>query len=375
MIRSAAVLILSAALACGFTEPSRAAGQGVSALRVGDHVNVVVYNHPELSGERTVDSDGTITIPIAGAVAASGSDPRAVAQRMQGALRKYIPLVAVDVQRKFEGASITIAGWPYSIADGVAKYLPGQTLAGVIASIRTSGGSATGQPSFDPFHSALDMRAVRVERDGRLLGNFDLVRMGGRGESGPVLRPGDVVRFVEKPIGIRVLGAVARPGYAHLALDETLSDAIDQVGGLSDAAATGTLILRRGNRERSFSTGDPEYRAPAEDGDILVVPVAPQVLVGGVVLKPGTLALKSDASLLSAVFNAGGPDRDSDLSHVKVIRHGLVSEYDLTALPRGVLSQNPQLRDGDEVFVPRGRRIDPTVFASIVSSLRWFIFK
>jgi protein involved in polysaccharide export with SLBB domain len=344
-------------------------------LQVGDRVMVHVYNHPELSGERPIDSDGTIAVPLAGAVEAAGVAPQAAAARITTALRRYLPYVAVEVQRLNEGASIVVAGWPYSISDGVVKYLPGQTLASAIGAIRN--GSQNGaSAAFDPYHSAINMRSVLLDRGGRQFGAYDMVALNASGNGGPTLRPGDAVRFVSKPVAIRVTGAVKQPGYAYLAQDEPVADAIDQVGGFTENAQSTGLRLRRDGREHAISVADAEYHQPARNGDALDVPSAPQVIVAGIVLHPGPVMLKTDTSLVAAVFSAGGPDKDSDLGQVRVVRNGAVTSYDVTAITHGDFTQNPQLRDGDQVYVPRGRHnADAGIFASILSSLRWTLFR
>ncbi|HTW86156.1 MAG TPA: polysaccharide biosynthesis/export family protein [Candidatus Sulfotelmatobacter sp.] len=348
-------------------------------VHVGDQVYVNVYNHPELSGTHVVDSTGNIILVMAGIVHVAGDTPANAARRISARLRPYLPFAAVEVQRQSEGSSITIAGWPFPLNDGVAKYYPGQTLAGAIDAIRMTGQTPelvaqNAPPAFDPYHSQIDMRAVRVERDGALLGTYDMVALAAAGESGPQLRPGDAVLFHDKPIAVQVSGAVRQPGFAHLAPDEPLSDAIDQVYGLTDAARTAGIILRRNGTDTSISIADPAFREPAVNGDVLVVQTAPQVTVAGIVLHPGTVTLKSDVSLLAAVFSAGGPDKDGDLGHVHVVHDGVVEMYDVTLVARGDMSANPRLADGDQVYVPHGKRIDNTILASLASTLRWILF-
>lgn len=348
-------------------------------LHVGDEVFVAVYNHPELSGQHVVDSAGNIVIALAGAVPSAGLVPKAVAERIRRGLRRYLPYVAVEVQRQIEGSSITIAGWPFPVNDGIVKYLPGQTLAGAVVAIRTSAQSAdasgrSSPPALDPYHSQIDMRSVRLERDGLSIGTYDMVALAAAGDPGPRLRPGDAILFRNKPIRVQVSGAVKQPGFAYLATDEPLSDAIDEVYGPTDVAMTAGIVLRRDGFAKTISIADPAFRDPARDGDILVVPTAPSVTVAGIVLHPGTVMLKSDVSLLAAVFSAGGPDKDGDLGHVRVVHGNTVKSYDVTAVARGDFAANPQLSDGDEVYVPHGKRIDNTILASLAATLRWALF-
>jgi protein involved in polysaccharide export with SLBB domain len=348
-------------------------------VHVGDQVYVNVYNHPELSGAHVVDSTGNIVLAMAGIVHVAGDTTTTAARSISARLRPYLPYVAVEVQRQSEGSSITIAGWPFPVNDGVVKYYPGQTLAGAIDAIRMTGQTPelvaqNAPPAFDPYHSQIDMRAVQVERDGAVLGTYDMVALAAAGKPGPQLRPGDAVLFHDKPIAVQVSGAVRQPGFAYLATDEPLSDAIDQVYGLTDAARTAGIILRRDGTDTPISIADPAFREPAHNGDTLTVQTAPQVTVAGIVLHPGTVMLKSDVSLLAAVFSAGGPDKDGDLGHVHVVHDGVVKTYDVTLVARGIMSANPRLADGDQVYVPHGKHIDNAILASLASTLRWILF-
>jgi protein involved in polysaccharide export with SLBB domain len=335
---------------------------------------VHVYNHPELTGELVVNSDGTIDVPLAGVIRAAGTTSTGVAARIRAALAAYMKNPAVEVGLRAEAAPITVAGWPYPIADGVLKYIPEQTLAGAIAAIRSSGAGQT--QNFNPFHSRINMRAVRIRRDGKLLGSYDMVALSAAGAAGPELHPGDAVEFVNKPVAVYVTGEVKQPGLAYLAADEPLSDSLDQVAGMTDNAASAGLVLSRDGVARTISVADSAFHEPARNDDSLFVPAAPQITVAGAVLRSGPAQLKGDRSLLAAVFVAGGPDKDGDLGQVRLIRNGGVSKYDITRLMRGDFTQNPALQDGDQIYVPRSaHRVDPNVFAQTLYALRLLILR
>jgi protein involved in polysaccharide export with SLBB domain len=350
-----------------------------SIVHIGDTVTVLVFNHAELSGDRVVNGDGTISVPLAGTINAAGSSPATVAMRVTKSLRKYIPLVSVDVALKSQGTAITVVGWPNSIPDGVIKYVPGQTLASAISAIRSSATSvntATGVvQTFDPYHSQLDMHKVRVTRDDKTLGVYDTTEFGATRASDPTLEPGDVISFRNRPVAVSVRGAVKQPGIAYLYRSEPLSDVLDQVGGVTDDASASDLVLTRNGMTSRITVADSTYHQPAIDGDTLTINTAPQVLVSGDVLKPGTTQLKNDSSLLSAVSNAGGPDKDSDLSHIKVIRGSQVTQYDVTAVAKGDFAANPQLQNGDEVIVGRGHRVDALEVLSTLTGLTYTILR
>ena len=59
------------------------AAPALAKIHPGDRVAVLVYNHPELSGQTTVDGSGHISLPLAGGVDTTNLDPSQVAQRVR----------------------------------------------------------------------------------------------------------------------------------------------------------------------------------------------------------------------------------------------------------------------------------------------------
>jgi polysaccharide biosynthesis/export protein len=326
-----------------------------AAIHAGDKLNIYVYNHPEISTEVTVDSLGRISLPIAGLINVAGCSTRNVEVLVETALRPYIRYPAVDVQLLDEGRSLFVSGG----SGGVVAMEPGETLSAALASVPPVDG-------LDIQHSRVDLTKVAIERDGRIIGTYDARALLAAGASGPVLSPGDSIVFVNKPVSVRVQGDVKNPGTAFLSNDEPLSDAIVQMGGLLPDAADAQFQLVRSGERSTLALGNPVLSGPATDGDVLIVPAAPRVEVAGMVAKPGEVELRSDFTLLAALYEAGGPIKHADIRKVEVVRNGRAVAYNITALSHGDVSQNPMLHGGDLVFVPESRGID---FGDLVSGL------
>ena len=162
---------------------------------------------------------------------------------------------------------------------------------------------------------------------------------------------------------------MALPGVAYLATDDALSEAIAQAGGLLPTSATNHVLLVRGGVTRSVALGDPVFSLPAQPSDIVTVPQAPRVNVVGTVAKPGVVALKTDSTLLSALYTAGGPTRFANLKDVQVMRGTTKTAYDVTQLTHGNLTQNPELQDGDTVVVPEGHNFDFSTFFNVLGGI------
>jgi len=71
-------------------------------LEPGNRIRVIVFNETNLSGDFTVDPMGNISLPLAGAVPASGVTAKVLAKRIEETLQRdgYMlnPSVAVEIQ-------------------------------------------------------------------------------------------------------------------------------------------------------------------------------------------------------------------------------------------------------------------------------------
>lgn len=349
----------------------------LAQIHPGDTVSVVVYNHPDLSARVTVDAAGDIALPLAGTVPARGTEPDQLAQRVRASLSRYIPKVAVAVQLVGRNQSIFVSGGP----GGVLPYTPGETLSGAIAQLQSPQGVAPNTTSSTPanaathdlLHGRVNLQQVTILRDTRVLGPYNATALHMNGGIDPSLLPGDTIQLVDKPIRVDIHGEVREPGTAYLNDGESLSEALLQVGGLTPTSATTNILLKRGQSERVVAAGGPELSTPARDGDSMTVQRAPHVGVFGAVQKPGDLVLAGDESLLSAVYNAGGPVKHANVSHVLLLRSGSYTIHDITGLTRSPeKNDNPTLRDGDAVYVPEGRNFDwNSIWAAVATAVHF----
>ncbi|MBI5925030.1 MAG: SLBB domain-containing protein [Aquabacterium sp.] len=81
------------------------------------------------------------------------------------------------------------------------------------------------------------------------------------------------------------------------------------------------------------------------------------VYVVGQARKPGSYALSSNSTLISALFASGGPSQTGSMRRVQVKRaEKLVTELDLyTFLAKGDKSADIKLQDGDTIVIPAAR--------------------
>jgi protein involved in polysaccharide export with SLBB domain len=354
------------------------AAPALALIHPGDELQVTVFNHPDLSRKVTVDGSGFVSLPVAGQVTAGGLEPEEIASRIEHALDPFFkspPSVGVELVN--QTSTLFVSGGP----GGVLKYAPGETLSAAIADLPTAGNASQStdtRVSEDHLttleHSRIDLTRVGIVRGGSELGTFDVVALSEHGQSGPALVPGDTITLVDKPRLVKVNGAVASPGDAFLSDDEPLADALEQAGGVRLTAASAGITLVRDGQTQTVALGDALFAQPAQSGDTLIIPIAPRVSVAGMVNKPGMVTLANNFSLLNALYEAGGPTKWGNLRDVQLVRAGVTTTYDITALEHGNTSMNPALEDGDLVFVPEGHKIDfTTIFQNLLAPLNFLI--
>ncbi len=309
-------------------------------VHVGDKVTVTVYNHPELSGDFTVDSDGTMSLPLVGRVRALGRDPIVLAGIIEKRLEEFVIKPAVEVKLEAEGDAAFVTGSTV----GNISLKPGETLLAAIDDAK--------------LPNDVDLNRVVLVRDNAVIGHYDVRAMRAAGTDGPVILSGDVIRVPTHPVNVEVLGAVKQTGNIYLEADEPLGDAIQQAG-FGDDANLESITLERAGTSQLVPLGGDVLSQPGQVGDRLIVPQSQLIEVVGYVVKPGEVALKGDKTLLSAIFLAGGPGKDGDLRRVRVVhRDGQYKSYDLRGFAKGDLEQNPRLKDGDVVYVGQDMGFD-----------------
>jgi len=345
---------LTLALSLSFLSTASAAVAVETPIHAGDKVHVTVYNHPDLSVDAVVAGTGEIAVPLAGNVAIEGMNPRAAASKIALALGPTLrrPAVAVDVTEQVPDLFFTGAQM------GVQTFVPGETLVAAIGSLPLRGGDAFAVKASD----AIDLRDVRVVRGAELVGTYDLEALGRSGDPGPRLQSGDVIEVANKPIRVTVGGLVKTPGSVYLYPNDTLAQAVEQSGGFDGEASLSNVLLQRDGKSQIVSAAGYAMTSPAREGDTLTIQPAPHVNVIGMVAKSGDFALTGNPTLLTALYQAGGPNKWADVRRIRVIRLGVTSEHNVSGLTHGDLSANIPLQDGDVVFVPEGHRIDPTAF-------------
>ncbi len=178
---------------------------------------------------------------------------------------------------------------------------------------------------------------------------------------------------------IAVVGAVEKPGVFDITGQRTILDLLGMAGGLKEEASQ-MLFLIRSSPIGEKSPGGQEGGSPetlvidleellvrgnmglnltVKHGDVLNVPVAGKVFVGGEVVKPGGFLLKGQRMTVSqAVVMAEGPKPTADGSRTTIFRHSRndaqreIITVNIYAIQKGQ-AEDVFLRENDIVIVPK----------------------
>lgn len=292
-----------------FAAPATAVVPPEYRLNVGD--TVVLYLTGSVGGtvEREINNDGNIFLPSVGTIKLAGlryADLRAAIIRAVGSEYRYFD-VSVGI-KSLRGIRVYVTGFANN---------PGAfsltSLATVTNAVLQAGGPAAGG----------SFRSIKVYRNGREIGDFDLYRLmrTGNRDADIVLQNEDVLFIPPAGEQVAVLGSVQEEAIYELLPNESIGDALQLAGGPNVLADPDRLILYR--------TTDANARGPveiaitaagktsAQGGDILQIlsrgsliqPIARQSLVvriEGEVARPGNYFVQPNTPLDELLALAGG---------------------------------------------------------------------
>jgi polysaccharide export outer membrane protein len=271
-------------------------------LKAGDRVQLAVLGFPELSGEQTIAADGTLQLPLAGPVQASGLSPTQVIAQITAALRPYV--------RRPQVGLIVLARSPLRISVTGAVVQPGPRL--VAFSDPT-----TPQPDVPPTLSTVlglaggvtpnaDLRNIIIRRQvpGALanrLGNteknelrinlWEVIQTGNLAADPPIEDGDEIVvptaqiaqsdqqqqlisTLAPSSITVQVAGEVQAPGQVQVSSNTDVSMAVAAAGGLTPNAEKKSIILFRMTPEGQLQQQFYEFgqgSEPLRNGDLIVV--------------------------------------------------------------------------------------------------------
>jgi polysaccharide biosynthesis/export protein len=184
---------------------------------------------------------------------------------------------------------------------------------------------------------------------------------------------------------ISVIGAVRKGGVYELTGRLRLADALGLAEGLSDDADHVVYLIRRvpagtvaraqgnggagapaasetGETEEVMTAinldevakGSDELNVQLEAGDVIQVPRAGSIYVGGSVSRPGSIPLKAKTTVFQAILAAGGATNVAALADVRLYRTQPDGKIDVTTMDLNKFEEgagSPELQKNDVVIV------------------------
>lgn len=279
-------------------------------LGPGDQLSVSVIGVTDLERNRIVLPDGTILLPLIGAVPAAGRTLVDLEQDITRRLSFYLvdPVVEVNLNT-LRPVVVTVAGevnrpGPVQL-NSLSTFNTRVDNNAQLTSETTSPTLSTALVGAGGVRRTADLRNIAVRRllpDGREVSldiNLWESIFQGRGESNILLQDGDVVFVPEAPVevaglnpqvvarsslapetvSVRVIGEVGRPGEVQVPADGTVSSALAIAGGYdTDTANLSQVALLRLQDNGQVDEQIIDMNAnlvdatPIQDGDMIVVP-------------------------------------------------------------------------------------------------------
>jgi polysaccharide export outer membrane protein len=248
-----------------------AEAEPVYRLGEGDHLDLQVWNRPELSGKHVVGPDGRITIPLLGPMKVAAMTREEAADHIKGQLNSFYlqPIVTLGVEQ-YLGNRVTVLGRVAS--PGIMQFDRPPLLLEVLARAGT-------MPMLD---KQVTLTRCAIFRGREKIIWVDLKTLLNRGDLAYNIRlkPNDLVYIPDSSeTMVYVMGAVDKPGAYRLTPDMSYLDALAQAGGPTEDADVDQLSLYRPGRDaaqvitlKSLLTEGRRVNVGLEEGDIIYAP-------------------------------------------------------------------------------------------------------
>lgn len=235
----------------------------------GDEINIEVLGRPELSGPRTIGSDGKITVGVVGSLLVRGLSRDKAASDIDKALGAYYKHVRTTVHvNKFASNKITVLGRVEN--PGSVPFDSPPTLIEVLS-------KAGGFPLLRPEQVLTRCSVIRGDQ----ILWVDVARLlAGDMSLNVQLQRNDVVYIPDAfDTSVFVLGQVEKPGAYRLTPQMSFLDAIAQAGGPTEDSDKTQIHLIRPDQSVNLEVNLEDLLSPnksaivaLKEGDIIYVP-------------------------------------------------------------------------------------------------------
>lgn len=235
-------------------------------VELGDQIRVEVFDNEDLLTTTYVAEDGSIRMPLGGAVQVAGLSPDEAARKIEAALKagQYLidPHVTVTLAESYR-PQVTVVG---EVANqGRYEISPNQTVLDVIA---LAGGIS--DKGSDRIY------IIRTDKSGKMLRlpvKLDLGNIIAAGESQPdimqALQAGDSI--VVPKATFTIVGEVSAPGEYRIETGMVLLQAIARAGGVTPLGSASRVEIQRRGADDKFFDMKGRKETVIEPGDVIRV--------------------------------------------------------------------------------------------------------
>lgn len=268
--RVALTLLLGLAPLLGHTQAAAVPGQPATSkplllLGSGDEVSMHVFGQPNMDSTMYVADDGTVQVPLAGAVQVAGLSPTEAARAVEAALQKGQFLVNPHVTFTIllsRSQKVAVVGQVH--APGLYTVESNTTVIDVLAQAggETEDGADTVYILRAGPHGAMQRLAVDLQ---------GLASSGDASAAAEItIKGGDKV-VVPRASKFFITGEVHQPGRFRLDAGMTVLEAISRAGGVTQMGSTRRVIIRRREGNGRYRNVPARLTDSVQPDDVITV--------------------------------------------------------------------------------------------------------
>jgi len=280
-------------------------------LNTGDQLEITVLGYEEYTGTKVILPDGTVSLPLVGAIPMAGKTTEQVTADLKQRLNMFLvdPTVTVNLLT-LRPVVVTVSG---------AVMRPGP--------VELRSLTAADSPSTETTTTATDSSARTPNVSSAIVA------------AGGIMRDADLRKVTIQRRNLD--GSVASSPPINL-WDATLA-----------SGETPNLLLQDGDIVSIPHLAASDLTHQREFARSALAPTTVRVRVVGEVNSPGEVQIPPNGSISSAIASAGGPTTDAKLSQVAFIRPNANGQVDPQVVDLRKLSDTQQIQEGDLIVVPK----------------------
>jgi polysaccharide biosynthesis/export protein len=262
LVKAAALVWSIASISAATAEAPATTAAPLVQIGVGDEIKYEVYGQSEMNSTLHVADDGSISIPLAGAIQVQGLSPAQAAERAEHALRAgYLvnPHVSIAVTQS-RGQKVSVLG---EVGNPGRYAVDSKT---TLFDVLAQAGGVTENGADEVF-------ILRPQSNGSVARIAVNVRRMDRFESGtpmPTLQPGDSVS-VPRADQFYIYGEVTAPNKYRIETNMTVIQAIARAGGVTARGSSRRVEIKRRTADGNYTTFSAKASDVLQADDVLRV--------------------------------------------------------------------------------------------------------